>query len=165
MLFAGGQCQNKPIFSVNILGPSNQTAREQPEIFIRAAQHAQGRPAKGTGDTQALAFTGDKIGPKAARAFEQTVSQGFGKPGHENGFPTVGLIDSGLQVFDAAEKIGRLNGHGAVIRDFVQPGQISGTVGKVGQFHDFQSGGFKIGGNHLAIMGMNRTGYHRFVLL
>ena len=57
--------------------------------------------------------------PKAARTFEQTVGQGFGKPGpRKMAFRPWASSTSGLQVFDAAEKIGRLNGHGAVILDF-----------------------------------------------
>ena len=155
MLFAGGQGQNETVPAVSVLRAAHQPARKAANELHAAAEHAEARPAERAGQPQALSLAANDIGTKAAGVFQKAECQRFREGGDEKGFFGVGGVCGGLKIFDAAEKIGRLDGHGGQVREAVEGGQIGPAVRQVGQLDDLQAGGIEIGSDHPPVMGVD----------
>ncbi len=162
MLFAGSQGQHETSISVDVDGLSHQAPRHVAHIFHAGGEHAQGRPAKGTRDSQTLSFSRHDVGSLAAGIFKHAVSQGLAEPYDAEGLFLPGDVPDGLEVFNTAEKIRRLNGHRRQVIQTVKGSRIGATVRKIGKFHNLITGGSKICFDHPAIIRVDQTRHRHF---
>ena len=115
-------------------------------------------PPEGTGDAEALALPCHDVRSLAAGVLEYPVGQRLREGRDQQGAPRVGPLPRPAEVFDAAEEVRRLEGHGGQPVRLFQAAHIGQSRGEKGNFLDLITGRGEVGPDHLPVMGMDRPG-------
>ena len=157
VLLPGGKCQNKASFSFHVYCFAYQPTRHVAHVLHFAGEYPKRRSSERPGDTKTLAFSAYNVGPLTSGIFYEPVCKRFRKGGDKKGLFFVRLFPDDLEVFNASEKIGRLDRNCSKIFHPIYGRKVCLAVLEPGKLHNFITGRFKIGLHHTTIMRVNQT--------
>ena len=143
VLLAGCQGQDKAPVSLHVDPLPDQPAWNAAHVGPPGCEHAESRPAEGSGEAQTLPLSADNVGTLLPRGPEKTVGKSLRKGGHEEGLLLVCRLPDGLQVLDTSEEIRRLHGHGRQVLDPIEHRKVGPSVLQVGKLDKFEAGGLR----------------------
>ena len=166
VLLPRGKRENETAPPVPVLRLSDEAAGQAPHVLLPAGEHAQGRPAEGAGDAQALPFAGRRCrrpgfpglfrSPKASASVKQET----------NSAPPEWAVSAAACKFSMQpKKFGDCTATAARSRISSRRARSVQPRFEIGDFHEFIASGGEVGPDDLPVMGVDRPGQRHLLLV